>query len=71
MSDHWQPIATAPDDTKLLLGWWGTLYGSHYEWEQEVGLAKCTRGGWRHGRATHWRPLADPPALNERETPRA
>lgn len=61
--DAWTPISMdmptdAPLDVPLLLAWkdWdGTLV-------MEVGLAGSTRGGWRHGQATHWRPLVEFPA---------
>ncbi len=48
-----------PLDTPVLLGWW--RHWPEREWVTEAGLAGSVRGGWRHGRATHWRPLPAPP----------
>lgn len=56
----WKPIETAPADTDVLLcyfSWQG-------EWVYEVGMAHCTRGGWWHGRATHWMPLPPTPGAH-------
>lgn len=64
----WQPIETAPSDTNVLLGWWRTF--PKREWKTEAGWAVHSNrmppesgfsNGWRHGEATHWRPLPAPP----------
>lgn len=52
----WHDIATAPSDAVLILGWW---HGS--VWKYACDYAHNTRGGWRHGQATHWQPLPEPP----------
>ena len=61
---EWQPIETASMDGSLLLvGWWREW--PYREWEQEVKAAgDFTRQqgeNWKHGYATHWMPLPDPP----------
>lgn len=48
----------APLDVTVLLAWWDEWSGA---WRFETGYAGSERGGWRHGRATHWRPLPAPP----------
>ena len=48
-----------PLDTDLLLAWWDEWSGA---WEIEANHAGSERGGWRHGRATHWMPLPPPPS---------
>lgn len=53
-----------PMDTSVLLAWWDDW---SEEWQIEANYAGSDRGGWRHGRATHWMPLPDPPAA--RSTP--
>lgn len=47
----------APLDTTVLLAW-----QDGGEWRIESGWVGSDRGGWRHGRATHWKPLPEPPA---------
>lgn len=56
--EGWQDISTAPKDENVLLGWWRDW--PERKWECEIELASCTKGGWRHGRATHWQPLPAP-----------
>lgn len=46
----------APLDTTVLLAW-----QDGGEWRIESGWVGSDRGGWRHGRATHWKPLPKPP----------
>ncbi|GAA0531209.1 hypothetical protein [Pigmentiphaga daeguensis] len=53
-----------PLDTAVLLAWWDDW---SEEWKIEANYAGSERGGWRHGRATHWMPLPAPPAA--RSTP--
>ena len=48
----------APLDTPVLLAWWDDWSA---EWKIEVNFAGSERGGWRHGRATHWKPQPKPP----------
>lgn len=55
----WRPIETAPADESLILGWWRDW--PDRKWECEIELASCTKGGWRHARATHWRHTPIPP----------
>ena len=66
---EWQPIETAPHETTVLLGW---IEEWSREWKCEVGFASrgsawpAPGGGrysnyFRHGRATHWMPLPEPP----------
>lgn len=55
----WQPIETAPKDVEILLGWWRDW--PERKWEQAVGLAGSTKGGWLHGQATHWMFAPEPP----------
>jgi hypothetical protein len=54
----WQVVDTAPADVDVQLGWvdWHSK-----QWAQKVGFAKCTKGGWLDGQATHWQPLPAPP----------
>lgn len=66
---HWMLIEEdapidVPLDTPVLLAWWNDWTGA---WEMEVGHAGSERGGWRHGRATHWRPTPPPPATIARK----
>lgn len=51
-----------PLDTDVHLAWWDEWSES---WRQEINHAGSERGGWRHGRATHWRPLPAPPHHQE------
>lgn len=61
--DGWRPIETAPSDVDLQLCWqW-----ADGRWGQTIDLARCSRGGWLHGQATHWRPLHKPPVLTAHE----
>lgn len=56
-----------PLDTAVLLAWWDDW---SEEWRIEANYAGSKRGGWRHGRATHWMPLPAPPAARgARSTP--
>ncbi|GAA0492491.1 hypothetical protein GCM10009097_05230 [Pigmentiphaga daeguensis] len=56
-----------PMDTSVLLAWWDDW---SEEWKIEANYAGSERGGWRHGRATHWMPLPAPPAARgARSTP--
>ena len=67
----WQPIATAPHETEVLLGWMNE-WSEPNEWRCEIGCATSGRDwpapdGGRfssysmHGSATHWMPLPEPP----------
>jgi len=47
-----------PLDTDLLLAWWDEWSEA---WKIEANYAGSERGGWRHGRATHWMELPQPP----------
>lgn len=58
---EWQPISTAPKDKRVLLGW----EDGFGEWDGAVDFAHCTRGGWLHGRATHWQPFPARPTPAE------
>ena len=69
---EWQPIETAPIGQAVQLGWYDNNFGyteSGLTWRTAVGLAwvykrnlfisRVVRGGY--DRATHWRPLPEPP----------
>lgn len=69
---EWQSIETAPVGQVVQLGWYHDNYGytnSGLTWRTEVGPAwvykrilfirRVVRGG--DYRATHWRPLPEPP----------
>jgi hypothetical protein len=56
--ERWRDIDTAIPDKDVLLGW----YDFQNVWQTESGMAICTRGGWKHGQATHWMRLPAPPA---------
>ena len=61
----WRPISEdnqPPLDTDVLLGWWDSFPIT--TWRVEAGFYGSTRGGWIHGRATHWQPF---PPLPEQE----
>lgn len=58
---QWQPIETATENECLLLGWWRAW--PEREWTITADMAICTKGGWRHGQATHWMPLPAPPSV--------
>ena len=67
MSD-WQLIETAPLNEDVILGWWESNDGRTYEWRIATAWAGASNtkppgmlNGWRHGRATHWMPLPEPP----------
>lgn len=69
--DAWMRIeedapVDVPLDTPVLLAWWDEWSS---EWKIEVNYAGSERGGWRHGRATHWQPLTAPPIDAARSTP--
>jgi hypothetical protein len=60
----WQDIGTAPHEVNVLLAYWDGMMG---RWQIEAGMASW---GWRrgdvsnmsrHGHATHWMPLPEPP----------
>lgn len=62
----WQPVETAPHETNILLGYWKDW--PKREWVTEVGWysrGQRFKNGHsnysRHGYATHWMPLPDPP----------
>lgn len=55
---EWKTIDTAPMDVVILLAWEDSFLR---RWEYEAGMYGSTRGGWRHGQATHWMPLPEPP----------
>lgn len=59
LAPGWMPIATAPMNTELLLGWFREW--PERAWQCSAGLAGSTKGGWLHGQATHWQPLPEPP----------
>lgn len=65
---QWQPIETAPRDVEVLLGWVSTWPTP--AWQVAAGLAGSTKGGWIHGNATHWRPLPEQPAKEQKEQSR-
>lgn len=55
-----------PKDVPVLMGCWESF--PRDEWTVELGLYGSTKGGWIHGRMTHWAPAdflfeAPPPAL--------
>lgn len=61
---QWIPIEEdaeidPPLDTPLLLGWW--QYPAGHAWVAAADWVGSSRGGWRHGSATHWMPLPPPP----------
>ena len=69
---EWRPIESAPMDTRVLLGWFETW--PNLVWRMTADIAghandmpaprpfEGTRSnGWRHGQATHWIPLPQPP----------
>ena len=58
---QWRPIEEAPPNTLQLLGWLYVDPWDNSRWEEDIGVAQDTRGGWRHGHATHWMPLPQPP----------
>lgn len=71
----WQPIATAPHEQEVLLGWWAEDGQGGCDWVAEVGTATW---GWRrgtisnmsqHGQATHWMALPEPPVPEYRKEP--
>lgn len=66
--DGWMLIeedapVNVPLDEPVLLAWRDEWTG---KWQMEVNVAVSEYGGWRHGRATHWLPLPDPPSLRSR-----
>ncbi|GAA4322039.1 hypothetical protein GCM10023144_01700 [Pigmentiphaga soli] len=68
-TNQWMPIeedaeVDCPLDTPVLLAWWDEWSG---EWKIEANYAGSDRGGWRHGRATHWMPLPAPPATRQQQ----
>lgn len=52
----WQAIATAPDGTVLILGWWADFLGS-VSWEVDVEYFDRQDMPY----ATHWLPIPAPP----------
>ncbi len=67
--DSWTRIeegaeVDVPLDTDVLLAWWDEW---SEQWRIEANHAGSERGGWRHGRATHWMPLPAPPARESAE----
>ena len=62
MRDGDMPLSAIPLDTDVHLAWWDALSES---WKQEISYAGSERGGWRHGRATHWRPIPASPHHQE------
>jgi hypothetical protein len=48
-----------PADQDVQLGWWRDF--PNRVWQQKVGYARSSRGGWLDGQATHWMPLPSPP----------
>jgi len=53
-----------PNDTNVIMGCWESW--PTRQWVTEIGLYGSTKGGWIHGRMTHWLPLdflPPPPAL--------
>lgn len=67
-ADGWQPITDdTPLDQDLLLGWWQAW--PDQVWMTEVAWAGASNtkppgmsNAWRHGQATHWQRLPEPPA---------
>lgn len=64
----WQPIETAPHNTRILLAWQDWCDGS---WSYEAGpysTGERLPNGYSnvscHGSATHWQPLPTPPENN-------
>lgn len=49
-----------PNDEFVLMGCWESWPGD--EWVVEYGLYGSTKGGWIHGRMTHWLPSSFLPA---------
>ena len=69
----WQPIETAPTGVIVRLGWWEERYSPDRPplvWRTSVGIAweKTLFGRKRAfrshdlGKATHWKPLPEPPS---------
>lgn len=60
-AQEWRPIETAPHGEEVLLGW----LGWDGAWNMEVSQASWSWGAKtkisRHGQATHWQPLPQPP----------
>ena len=51
-----------PNDVEVLMGCWESW--PRTQWVVEYGLYGSTKGGWTHGRMTHWLPssiLPEPP----------
>ena len=55
----WRPIDDAPLGEEFILGWWDEWPAR--VWRTTIDLAGSTKGGWRHGQATHYQPLPPPP----------
>lgn len=49
-----------PNDEPVLMGCWESW--PRNEWVVEYGLYGSTKGGWIHGRMTHWLPANFLPA---------
>lgn len=68
-SQEWQPIATAPKDGSILIGW-DPIKAD--EWMTGVEFMRWLDGRWLDPaahtmRPTHWMPLPDPPQAERRE----
>lgn len=64
--NKWQPIKTAPPNTRVLLGWWD-VYDDKQIWRERADVAwkasffNLIRFKACHSEATHWAPLPEPP----------
>ena len=66
----WRPIETAPLDAIILLGWWEEWPAKQWCYAASIAGHENDKppgmsNGWRHGYATHWMPLPEPPAIGE------
>lgn len=68
----WRDIVSAPMDVPVLLGWFETwpvlvwrvtvdLAGHENDMPPPAPFQGTRSNGWRHGSATHWMPLPEPP----------
>lgn len=57
--DEFEDQFFAPADIIVLLAW--EEVWPEPRWAFEVGVYRSTKGGWIHGRATHWQNLPAPP----------
>lgn len=68
----WQPVETAPIDTRVEVGGWSVLFDKA-EWRTNSGVARESyrflfwtrvRLAYYGKEYTHWRPLPPPPAAS-------